>query len=159
MKQPKTKLIIDSREQKPLEFRQGIFDEIEVKGMPFADYWLEVEGKEVPIMFERKGFPDLFGTMGTGYDRFKAEMQRAKQVECHLFLLIEGSMQEVWQGYEHSSITGDSMLKKLAMLRVRYDLEVHFFNSRREMARFIEEIFSAVTRNWVKDSSLSPPLP
>ena len=47
------------------------------------------------------------------------------------------------------------MLKKLAMMRVRYDLEVHFFNSRREMARFIEEIYSAVIRNWKKDSPKS----
>ena len=139
---------MDSREQLPLEFRPGVFDEIVTKGMPFADYWLEIEEKEVPIMFERKGLGDLFGTMGNGYERFKLEMGKAKQMECHLFLLIEGSMQQVWQGYEHSTISGDSMLKKLAMLRVRYDLDVHFFNSRREMARFIEEIFSAVVRNY-----------
>lgn len=123
--------------------------------MPFADYWLEVDGKEAPLMMERKGLGDLFGTMGQGYDRFKVEMQKAKAMDCHLMLLIEGSIQDVWQGYEHSSISGDSMLKKLAMLRVRYDLEVHFFNSRREMARFIEEIYSAVIRNW----TLQTPLP
>lgn len=146
-----SKLIVDSREQLPLipEFRPGVFDSIEVKGMPFADYWLEIDGKEVPIMMERKGLGDLFGTMGQGYERFKVEMKKAKDMDCHMMLLVEGSMMDVWKGYEHSSISGDSMLKKLAMLRVRYDLEVHFFNTRREMARFIEEIYSAVVRNWV----------
>ena len=150
---PKTKLLVDSREQLPLEFRQGVFDEIEVKGLEFADYSLEIEGTKVPIMFERKSLGDLYGTMGTGYKRFKEEMRKAKEADCHLFLLIEASMQEVWKGYEHSSVSGDSMLKKLAMLRVRYDLEVHFFNGRREMARWIEEIFSAVARNWAKGDS------
>lgn len=145
---PRTKLIVDSREQLPLQFRSGIFDEIVTQGMPFADYWLEIDGKEIPIMMERKGLGDLFGTMGSGYERFRVEMEKARKMDCHLMLLIEGSLQDVWRGYEHSSISGDTMLKKLAMLRVRYDLEVHYFNGRREMARFIEEIFSAVVRNY-----------
>ena len=152
-KSPESKLIVDSRENLPLEFRPGVFDSIVVKGMPFADYWLQVDEIEYPIMFERKGLGDLFGTMGNGYDRFKVEMQKAKNMDCHLMLLVEGSIQDVWRGYEHSQISGESMLKKLAMLRVRYDLEVHFFNNRREMARFIEEIFSAVIRNWKKENS------
>jgi len=33
------KWIIDSREQKKLDFKDGIFDAIEIKGMPVADYW------------------------------------------------------------------------------------------------------------------------
>lgn len=149
-----SKLIVDSREQLPLEFRPGVFDSIVVQGMPFADYWLEVEGQEYPIVFERKGLGDLFGTMGQGYERFKKEMEKAKQVDCHMVLAIEASEETVWRGYEHSSISGDSMLKKLAMLRVRYDLEIQFFNSRREMARWIEEIFSACIRNWTKDDKV-----
>jgi len=61
-------------------------------------------------------------------------------------------MRDVSQGYEHSRFTGDAMLKKLAMLRVRYDLEYHFCNDRREMARHIEEIFSAINRNFKKEN-------
>ena len=142
------KLLIDSREQKPLEFKDGVFEEILVDGLPFADYWCEINGKQIPLCFERKGFGDLFGTMTSGYARFKREMELAKENKFTIILLIEGTMREVAGGYMHSKFTGDSMLKKLAMLYVRYGLEYHFFGDRREMARYIEEVFSAVNRNY-----------
>lgn len=153
MKKTTCVLTTDSREQLPLEFRPGLFDKYEVGCLAFGDYGMFIDRGELipvqaPIVFERKGLGDLFGTMGKGYDRFKAEMERAKELKVHMMLTIEGSIQDVWKGYEHSSISGDTMLKKLAMLRVRYDLEVHFFNNRREMARFIEEIFLAIVRNY-----------
>lgn len=144
------KLIVDSREQKPLEFREGIFDKIEVEGMPVADYWCMVDEREVPLCFERKSLGDLFGTMTHGYERWKRQMKKAQDFGLQMILLIEGSMRDVGKGYEHSQFSGDSMLKKLAMLRVKYDLEYHFCNDRREMARHIEEMFSAVARNWEK---------
>ena len=142
------KLKIDSREQKKLEFREGIFSEIVVEGMPVGDYMAEINGVEIPITFERKGFSDLWGTMTSGYPRFKRELERAKEFGLTVILLIEGSMRDVSKGFERSQYSGDSMLKKLAMLRVRYDLEYHFFNDRREMSRFIEEIFDACNRNY-----------
>jgi len=141
-------LKIDSREQKPLSFRTECFDKFVVEGLPFGDYWCSVGGHEVPICFERKALGDLFGNMTNGYERFKKEMGRAKAAGHSLILLIEGSMRQVAAGYEHSQYSGDSMLKKLAMLRVRYDLESHFFNDRREMARYITEIYQAVGRNY-----------
>ena len=54
------KLIQDSREQLPLEFRPGIFDEIVVKGMPVGDYWCEIDGNEVPVQYDNaKGITQL----------------------------------------------------------------------------------------------------
>lgn len=147
------KLIIDTREQKPLEFRPEIFDEIIIDGRPFGDYWIEIDGKEVPFVAERKGLGDLFGTMTHGYERFKKAMVRAKENNFTMVLLVEGSMRDVGKGYEHSQYDGNSMLKKLAMLRVKYDLECHFFNDRREMARWIEEHFSAIARHYKKEKS------
>lgn len=151
----KSILVCDSREQKCLEFRKDVFDEVIVEGLPFGDYWNfwrfdDGTEKTIPICFERKGLGDLFGTMGKGYERFKKEMERAKEAKFHLILIIEGSIRDVNRGYEHSSIKGESMLKKLAMLRVRYDLEVLFFEDRKSMARWIEEVFSAVERNYSK---------
>lgn len=153
----KPRILSDSREQNPLTFNKDKFDVI-TEGVPFADYWCEIPTTEstyvqVPIAFERKSLGDLFGTMGKGYERFKREMERAKEAKFHLVLIIEGSIKDVHRGYEHSSIKGESMLKKLAMLRVRYDLEVLFFEDRRSMARWIEEVFDATYRNWTKDNS------
>ncbi len=153
-------LTTDSREQLPLEFKSGLFDKYEIGCLSFGDYGMFLDKGstkpiQAPVVFERKGLGDLYGTMGSGYIRFKAEMERAKELNIHMVLAIEGSIQDVWRGYEHSSISGDTMLKKLAMLRVRYDLEVQFFNTRREMARWIEEVFSAVLRNYSLNTHLT----
>ena len=143
-------LKIDSREQAPLQFRKEAFDEIIVEGLPFGDYWAELDGKELPLIIERKSLGDLFGTMGSGYKRFKKEMLKAKEAKAHMILGIEANMRQIAAGYEHSTISGDSILKKLAMLRVRHDIEVAFFNSKRELARWIEELFGACKRNYEK---------
>jgi len=150
----KPRILSDSREQAPLSFNLDKFDVV-TEGVPFGDYWCEIPSSgtytQIPICFERKGLGDLFGTMGQGYSRFKKEMEKAKEAKFHLILVIEGTLTDVLNGYEHSTIEGKSMLKKLAMLRVRYNLEVVFFDSRKEMARWIEEIFDAVARNYVKE--------
>ena len=150
----KPRILSDSREQAPLSFNKDKFD-IKTEGVPFADYWCEIPNSEgtytqIPICFERKGLGDLFGTMGKGYDRFKREMERCKEAKFHMTLVIEGTIRDVHKGYEHSSIKGESMLKKLAMLRVKYDLEILFFEDRKSMAFWIEQIFDAVYRNYLK---------
>lgn len=149
----KARLTIDSREQKSLldTFNKDRFDSITVDGLPFADYWCSVytDGTwtEVPIVVERKSLGDLYGTMTNGYERFKRELERCKENNCHMILAIEETIDRVHQGYEHSQFSGDAMLKKLGMMQVRYGLEVHYFNGRRAMARWIEELFDACARN------------
>ena len=104
----------------------------------------------MPIVYERKGFGDLWGTMTSGYERFKKEMERAKADNMKLILAIEGSYSDVWNGFDRSQFSGQSMLKKLAMLHVRHDLEYQFCESRRVMARRITDTFAAIERNWSK---------
>lgn len=153
------RIIQDSREQNPLVFDRKIVDEVLVDGLSFGDYAgeIEVDGewRRIPIYFERKSVADLYGTMGKGYERFKAEMMRAKDARAFLILIIEGSLAEIHAGYDHPnqtdrSMTGDAMLKKLAMLRVRYDLEVLCMSTRAQSARWIAEVFDAVRRNWTQ---------
>ena len=89
--------------------------------------------------------------MTNSYDRFKREMERAKKSEFKLILAIEGTYTNVWNGYDHSQFSGESMVKKLAMLQVRYDIETWFCESRRVMSRRIADLFLAVERNWAKE--------
>lgn len=148
-------IISDSREQSGLDFTgiEGV-SKVEKMGLAYGDYTALVgkENKPVPIVFERKGFGDLWGTMTSGYDRYKREMQRARDENVKLILVIEGSYTDVWNGFERSQYSGESMLKKLAMLYVRYDHEYIFCESRRVMARRIVDTFAAVERNWVKEA-------
>lgn len=142
-------IVQDSREQLPLDF-SGIdgVEKVESIGLPYGDYTAIVHGKPVPIVFERKGFSDLWGTMTSGYPRFKREIERAKEDSIKLVLIVEGSYSDIWNGFERSEFDGESMLKKLATLYMKYDLEYIFCESRRVMARRIADTFLAVERNY-----------
>lgn len=142
-------IVADTREQKSLDFSgmEGI-EKIEEVALPYGDYTAIIKEKPVPIVFERKGFSDLWGTMTGGYDRFKREMERARADNIKLILIIEGSYSQVYDGFERSAYDGPSMLKKLATLYTKYDLEYIFCESRRVMARRIYDTFSAVERNY-----------
>jgi ERCC4-type nuclease len=149
----KLNLIIDTREQLPLEFCGVLFGEIKRAKLDVGDYGATWHNAPIPIYFERKSIGDLFGTMTNGYERFKKEMARAKESGVKLVLLIEASMREVAKGYEHSKFEGSSMIKKLHTLHVRYDLEFHYMNDRGEMARFIAEEYQAIARNYSLNAS------
>ena len=143
-------LVIDSREQDSLkeEFKPGVFDEVVIDGLPVGDYWMKLDGHEVPICFERKGLGDLFGTMTSGHERFKKMLEKAKNNNLQVILLIEGTMKDIFQGYKHSTIPGQTILKTVFTLFVKYDLFPVFCEDRRTAARFIEETYSALARSF-----------
>ena len=145
-------IIQDSREQQPLDFSIGKrVIRVEVKGMPWADYWGSTEeGIEFPISFERKNMGDLFQTLTSGMDRFKRELERASKMDCRVYLAIEGSLSDVYAGYEHSSVSGNQIVKTLMTLRVKYGVEPIFCNSTHEMKAQIIETFEAIERNYKK---------
>lgn len=144
-------IVQDSREQLELDWSgiEGI-ERVEVIGLPYGDYTAIVHGKPVPIVFERKSFSDLWGTMSTtdGHRLHKVKIEKAKNDNVKLILIIEGSYTDVWNGFERSQYDGGSMLKKLATLYVKYDHEYIFCESRRVMARRIVDTFAAIERTY-----------
>lgn len=145
-------LLTDSREQAPLDFsgHEGV-DKVETIGLPFGDYTAMIDGKQVPVAFERKSIGDLWGTMTQGYDRFKVEMKKARDCHHKLILITEGTYSDVAHGFDRSEFSGTSMLKKLHTLYVKYDLEWFPCDSRKAMAHHISSTFCAINRCWEKD--------
>ena len=139
---------MDSREQLPLEFKAGVFDIIITKGLPFADYGCTIDGETVPIYFERKNIGDLYGTLTSGHKRFDRMLLKAREAHCEVILLVEADMRTVASGYKHSTISGDTIIKTIFSLFVRYGLTPIFCADRRTAARFIEETYSAVARSF-----------
>ena len=147
-------MLTDSREQNPLSF-DGMEDvgKCETIGLPFGDYTAMVDGRQIPVAFERKSLGDLYGTMTQGYLRFKKEMLKAKECGHKLILITEGTYSDVLEGYSHSEFSGEAMVKKLSTLAIKYDLEWWPCENRKVMRRRIVETFSAVQRMWGKDTS------
>lgn len=141
-------VLIDSREQRGLRFQtDAILTETRVVTLPVGDYGCEfIDGHRPPLIFERKGLHDLFGTMTRGYPRFKRELMKAKDLNLRLILLIEGTMADVYAGVPQSSWDGDRCMQKIFTLWVRYGLQPVFCASRSEMTAFIVETFEGLGR-------------
>ena len=138
-------ILVDSREQRKLDFAE----ETRVEALPVGDYWCEFsDGSRPPIIFERKSLADLFGTMTNGYPRFKNEMLAASNAGWKLVLIVEASLTDVYGGYGHSAFSGDSCVRKLFTLWLKYGLAPVFCQSRKESAEFIAETFHAAGRCW-----------
>lgn len=144
-------ILVDSREQAILEFNHPYISGIEIGKLDCGDYGCRFSDDHSPaIYFERKNLGDLFGTMGTGYARFKKELIRANEANISLILIIEGSFFKVLAGYEHSTIEGISIIRKLFTLWVKYGLIPVFVNSREEMSQFITEFYIGVGKQHVE---------
>ncbi len=125
--------------------------------LPCGDYCCQYKsGYIAPIIFERKSIGDLFGTLGQGYERFKRELLRAKELDLKLILIIEGTLGKVLKGYEPSEIKGISIVKKLFTLFIRYNLMPVFCKDREECSKYITEFYLALGRNldWKKKDEL-----
>jgi len=151
-------MIIDSREQRALAFSpDDTFTGSRIESLAVGDYACEfVDGIRPPVVFERKSLSDLYGTMTSGYPRFKRELLRAKTLGLQVILIIEGSLATVLQGFNRSQFSGESCVKKLMTLAVKYDCYPVFCNSRAEMVRFITEVYAALGRLHVASVKSAP---
>ena len=133
---------------------RGLVSKVSTVGLPFGDYWAAFQDKdgnelnEIPIMFERKSIEDLYGTLTSGHDRFKKELERAYKMDCKLYLIIEGSLSEVLSGVGYSKVQPDTLIKSLFTFKVKHGLEPIFCNNRNEMVRYMIETWEAFGRNF-----------
>lgn len=156
-------IIRDSREVLPLVFPEMVGSEVVVECLFSGDYGCRIDGEWIKTLFERKEKGDLFNSYSSGYEREKDKFLRA-QVQGYKFILaIEEPFTEILKGhtykkdgtYHESKKSGISMIRQLMSIQVRYGIDVKFFQSRREMALYIQEYFLAYTR--LKPVAQSPP--
>jgi ERCC4-type nuclease len=144
------KIIIDSREQKPLPFRKNK----EVRGMNVGDYACEYEGQMLPLVFERKSGADFYGSIVKGHERFKKEWGRAKEQNLDFKIVVECSyddfLNKKFDGGWRVKIRKDILTKILHSSIVRNDLQIYFFNGRSEMQRYIRNSFNAAVEHKSK---------
>jgi len=141
------KILRDTREQNLL-----IFPGIEVidKKLDFADYGCElVDGSVVPIVFERKGISDLYGTMSSGYERFKREIERCKEAKFSMIIIIEGTLTKVSKGIKHSKRNPESLLSQIFSIFVKYRIIPVFAKDPTEAAKFITLFYTAYEKHYL----------
>ena len=125
-------LLIDTREQTPLDFSTHAdrFQHIIRSTLKEGDYSVYVPGDNRKIAFERKSLGDLVGTLIKGRDRFKRELDRLRPYD-YVCLLIEATYQEVSSPYSFSRVNPSSVLGTLQSIQLQYGIDVVFAGSRR----------------------------
>lgn len=148
------RIIIDTREQKALEFSVPTDREC----LSVGDYRAKFsDGSLSLVVFERKSINDLFGTLSQGYERFKKQIEKSKENNITLIIIIEGSLRRVLHGYINSQRTPISIVYQLFTLRVRYNIESVFCQNREEMTDYITHLFTALEKEH-NDTKLREPL-
>ena len=136
----KYKIVCDSREQMPL----WTGDKVERKKLDVGDY--SIQGYENRIAIERKSLGDLFGTLGSGHKRFKAELTRSLEYD-YFAIVIDGSysscVNKDFPNSFHSKMKGFVITSILFTLHMKYKIPIFFTNGRTESKRIIKDIFNS----------------
>jgi len=105
-------IIIDTREQRPYRFKNYIKKKLDV-----GDYTLDMG---VDVRIERKSIPDLKGTLGFGLNRFKKELQRARDQNLYVVILIDGTEKLFWKTAFFGKMSPKSLFHNLKLLSGQY---------------------------------------
>ena len=133
---------IDSREQKPLDFKHEYIMGIVRTKLDIGDYRGGYEnGKESRVIIERKSVGDLFGTLTKGYTRFRQEIERARADNISLIICVEGSYTKIRKGCGYSKRPGGEIQDQLRTIWIKYGVTHHYCVTREEMANYIVDTF------------------
>jgi len=139
-------IVVDTREQKPLWKGEKIVR----KKLEVGDY--SIKGYEKEVAIERKSLPDLFGTLGGGHKRFKAELGKAIKYK-YFAIVIDGSYSSAYnkdfEGSYHSKMRGYVITSILFTLHMKYGINIFFSNGRIESKRIIKELFYAYAKKYI----------
>ena len=149
---PEYKILVDTREQKPLKFKRGI----EIRTLKFGDYAFSSKTATCNCYVERKSLADLIGTLSGGHERFMNEIKRAEEDDAYLVVLVEAKLSDaMYFNHKVKSYNGERVFKKVKATpefifhKVRNIIQEHssvqflFVNGRREASRIVEKIFTA----------------
>lgn len=143
-------IVIDTREQKPLEIVGRV-----IRGkINCGDYGLDPD-HDKGIYIERKSLSDFVGTLSTrktggggdsALERFSRELARAKEVDGYIVMLVEDSIDNALHFDEnlalhHVKVSPEHIFKNLRDLLHEFDnFQAVFVNDRREAARAVVRI-------------------
>jgi len=127
-------ILIDSREQLPIEFPGSIRMKLEV-----GDYTTRKHLNKLHL--ERKSPGDLYGTILKGHKRFRAELRRAEEHKITLIMIIECTETKFyakeWSGSKYCKVDSDILKKIITTLSFRYSLKFVWCRNRKAMKKEI----------------------
>jgi ERCC4-type nuclease len=141
------KIYVDTREQKPLKFKNR---QVEIKTLKFGDYAFSDKEATCNCYIERKNLSDFIGTISGGHERFVNEIERAREANAYLVVLVEDTLTNSlsFPFLRHISkkikATPEFIFNRVRSLTQNYPhLQFLFVKGRIESSRVIEKIFTS----------------
>jgi hypothetical protein len=139
------KIIIDSREQKPLRFSRAT----ETATVKEGDYAL-TEPYDKQVYIERKALLDFIGTLSKDLGRFHRELQRAKKKKSYIVMVVENDINDAMgfedltgiPGIKYVKTNSAHIFKNLRDTLVKFtNFQVLFVSGRKEASNAVIKIF------------------
>ena len=136
-------IVVDTREQSPIDFLgvPSICSKLD-----FGDYSSTSHFKR--IFVERKSLSDLCGTLSKGFERFKKEAERCKEMKCNLLVMVESplddllNLKNLGKG-NFSQASSEFICHRIREIAGEFScLQFLFVQNRKEMADIIPKILS-----------------
>ena len=145
----KTRILIDTREQQPLNFQNTQILKLDV-----GDY--AVMGKEYDYTFvDRKSYQDFCSTVTNGYNRFVKELERCKSLGCFLFIVVESAFGELEEENRKSfkKFKLDYVFHQMREIQAEYSdcCQFIFSGSRENSELLIPKLLVLGTQLWRVD--------
>jgi ERCC4-type nuclease len=131
--EPEPTFLIDSREQRPFRFNGPT----RVVGLPTGDYSLEGYQDEVAV--ERKQLDDLIMCLSSQRDRFKRELERARDFD-YFCVLVEAPFSDLVNQNYISRMNPHSAVESISAFEVRYRIPFLFCGTQALAARKCESL-------------------
>jgi len=137
------KIIIDTREQCPLDFA-AFPDVVALPGsLQTGDY--SVVGLEHLVAVERKSLSDLVASLTHERERFERELQRAAGLRCFC-VVVESAFTELLHGKYRSKANPHALAQSLAAFQVRYRVPFVFTDNAEGAAYWTHSVLSKFCR-------------
>lgn len=135
------RIIVDSREQLPLEFSESI--KTIHSGLKFGDYKLNDDKFSHNCCIERKSMVDFYGTLSSGLARFQKELEKAREAGYYMVVLIEEPFTKIYDKSKNlKRVPTEYVLHNMRAIIQSFDnVQFLFVEDRTEAAEVIEKLF------------------
>jgi hypothetical protein len=133
-------ILIDTREQSVLDIKTNK----EIIKLDFGDY--SARNNKFNIFIERKSLQDAISSLSSGFDRLCREMQRAKDSNANIIILIESKISNLF-GFNHlkyirSEATPDYILHRIRDLLLKFEnVQICCVDGRVKASEFIINLY------------------